>query len=100
MSHTGTVKLASLNKRAQSPLKPSCAAVVKTWEVIVQICHIPQLWKINIRNLEDTAKFKHEVAWCTEVKGNSEAAAIFGADESKHLTVGEIQVTISESEAS
>jgi hypothetical protein len=27
-------------------------------------------------------KFKHEVIWCAEDKGNRRAAAIFGVDES------------------
>jgi transposase-like protein len=32
--------------------------------------------------LSYTAKFKYEVIWCAEEKGNSKAAEIFGVDES------------------
>jgi transposase-like protein len=34
------------------------------------------------KRLSYTAKFKHEVIWCTEEKGNHKAAAIFGVNES------------------
>jgi hypothetical protein len=41
MSHTGTVRRAFLNKRAQSHLKPARAFVVEMWEVLGPICHVP-----------------------------------------------------------
>jgi hypothetical protein len=53
MSHTGTVKRAFLNKRAQSRLKPARALVVETWKVLIPICCVPWLWKRNTRNLKD-----------------------------------------------
>jgi hypothetical protein len=34
------------------------------------------------KGLSYMAKFKPEVIWCTEEKGNYKAAAIFGLDES------------------
>jgi hypothetical protein len=34
------------------------------------------------KRLSYTAKFKGEVTWCAEEKGNRKAAAIFGVDES------------------
>jgi hypothetical protein len=34
------------------------------------------------KRLSYMAKFKHEVIWCAEEKGNRKAAAIFGVDES------------------
>jgi hypothetical protein len=37
MSHTGTVKQAFLNKRAQPRLKLARTSAVKAWEVIVSI---------------------------------------------------------------
>jgi hypothetical protein len=40
MSHTGTVKQAFLNKRAQSRLKPARALVVEMWKVLIPICHV------------------------------------------------------------
>jgi hypothetical protein len=33
------------------------------------------------KRLSYTAKFKCEVIWCTEEKGNRKAAAVFGVDE-------------------
>ena len=53
MSHTGTVRQAFLNKRAQSHLKPARALVVETWKVLIPICHLPWLWKRDARNLKD-----------------------------------------------
>jgi hypothetical protein len=53
ISHTGTVKRAFLNKRAQSCLKPACALVVETWKVLIPVCRVPQLWKRDARNLKD-----------------------------------------------
>jgi hypothetical protein len=53
MSHTGTVKWAFLNKRAQSHLKPARALVVEKWKVLIPICHVPKLWKRDARNLKD-----------------------------------------------
>jgi hypothetical protein len=41
MSHTGTVKQAFLNKRAQSRLKPARALVVETWMVLIKIFRVP-----------------------------------------------------------
>jgi uncharacterized protein YbaP (TraB family) len=41
MIHTGTVKQALLNKRAQSRLKPAHALVVETWMVLISIFHVP-----------------------------------------------------------
>jgi len=41
MSHTGTMKRAFLNKRAQSRLKPAHALVVETWKVLIPICRVP-----------------------------------------------------------
>jgi hypothetical protein len=35
MIHTGTVKQAFLNKRAQSHLKPARALVVEMWMVVI-----------------------------------------------------------------
>jgi hypothetical protein len=34
------------------------------------------------KRLSYMAKFKREVIWCTEEKGNCKATAIFGVDES------------------
>jgi hypothetical protein len=34
------------------------------------------------KRLSYTAKFKREVIWCAEEKGNCKAAAIFGVDQS------------------
>jgi hypothetical protein len=34
------------------------------------------------KRLSYTAKFKREVIWCVDEKGNRKATAIFGADES------------------
>jgi hypothetical protein len=34
------------------------------------------------RRLSYTAKFKHEVVWCVEEKGNHKTTAIYGVDES------------------
>jgi hypothetical protein len=34
------------------------------------------------KRLSYMAKFKHEVIWCTEEKGNCKATAIFGVDKS------------------
>jgi hypothetical protein len=34
------------------------------------------------KRLSYTAKFKREVIWCTEEKGNCKTTAIFGVDES------------------
>jgi hypothetical protein len=78
MSHTGTVKLAFLNKRAQSRLKTARTLVVETWKVLIPI------WKSKSKSkrLSYTAKFKREVIQCAEEKGNRKAAAIFGVDES------------------
>ena len=53
MSHTGTMKRAFLNKRAQPRLKPARALVVETWKVLIPICCVPQLWKTDARNLKD-----------------------------------------------
>jgi hypothetical protein len=65
VSHTCTVKQAFLNKRVQSHLKVVRALNVKTLEVLVLICCVPQLWKTDARNLKDypsyMAKFKHEM---------------------------------------
>jgi len=41
MSHTGTVKQAFLNKRAQPRLKSAHALVVETWKVLIPICRVP-----------------------------------------------------------
>jgi hypothetical protein len=41
MSHTGTVKRAFLNERAQSRLKPAGALVVETLKVLIPICRVP-----------------------------------------------------------
>jgi hypothetical protein len=40
MIHTGTVKQAFLNERAQSNPKPAHALVVETWIVLISICHV------------------------------------------------------------
>ena len=53
MRHTGTVKQALLNKRAQSRLKPARALVVEMWKMLIPICRVPQLWKRDTRNLKD-----------------------------------------------
>ena len=53
MNHTGTMKWAFLNERAQSHLKPARALVVETWKVLIPICRVPQLWKRDARNLKD-----------------------------------------------
>src|SRR5215510_5653525 len=53
MRHTGTVKLAFLNKHAQSCLKPACTLVVETWKVLIPVCCVPQLRKRDARNLKD-----------------------------------------------
>jgi hypothetical protein len=58
--------------------------VVKAWEELVPICHVPQLRKRDASNLRlsHTAKFQQEVVRCTEEKGeNRKADAIFGVDE-------------------
>jgi hypothetical protein len=39
------------------------------------------------KRLSYTAKFKREVVWCAEAKGNRKSAAIFGEDESKAAVV-------------
>jgi hypothetical protein len=36
----------------------------------------------NSKRLSYVAKFKYEVVWCTEEKGNYKTAAVFGVDES------------------
>jgi hypothetical protein len=41
MTHTGTVKQALLNKRAQYRLKPVRALVVETWKVLIPIYRVP-----------------------------------------------------------
>jgi uncharacterized protein YbaP (TraB family) len=41
MIHTDTMKLAFLNKRAQSRLKSARALVVETWMVLIPICCVP-----------------------------------------------------------
>ena len=53
MSHTGTVKQAFLNKRAQSHLKPARVLVVEMRKVPIPICRVPYLWKRDARNLKD-----------------------------------------------
>jgi hypothetical protein len=52
VGHTGIVKQAFLSKSMQSRLKP-VHAIVRAWEVLVPICHVPQLWKMDIRNVKD-----------------------------------------------
>jgi hypothetical protein len=53
MSHTGTMKRAFLNKRAQSRLKPARTLVVEMWKVLIPICRVLWLWKRDARNLKD-----------------------------------------------
>jgi hypothetical protein len=41
MSHTGTVKRAFLNKRAQSHLKQARTLVVEMWKMLIPVFHVP-----------------------------------------------------------
>jgi transposase-like protein len=52
------------------------------------------------KRLSYTAKFKHEVIWCAEEKGNCKAAAIFGVDESNVQLWRKHKAAISECEVS
>jgi len=52
------------------------------------------------KRLSYTAKFKREVIWCAEEKGNRKAAAIFGVDESDVRLWQKHKTTIGGCEAS
>jgi len=52
------------------------------------------------KRLSYTAKFKREVIWCAQEKGNHRAAAIFGVDESNTLLWRKHETAISGCEAS
>jgi len=102
MSHTGTVKRAFLNKRAQSHLKPARALVVETWKVPIPICCVPYLWKRDARNLKDYHIWQSSNVklFGAEEKGNRKASAVFAVDESnvrlwrKHKTaIGRCEAT-------
>jgi hypothetical protein len=77
---------AFLEKPAQSHVKPAHSLVVKTWRVLVVICHVSHLWKRDgcqrSKMLSYTANFNCEVVYCAEEKGNCKATAVFGVDES------------------
>jgi hypothetical protein len=52
------------------------------------------------KRLSYMAKFKHEVIWCAEEKGNHQATAIFGVDESNVRLWRKHKTEISRCEAS
>jgi hypothetical protein len=52
------------------------------------------------KRLSYTAKFKREVIWCTEEKGNRKAAAVFEVDESNVRLWRKHKVAINRCEAS
>jgi hypothetical protein len=51
------------------------------------------------KRLPNRAKFKHEVVWCTQVRGNPKAAAIFGVDENNIRLWWKLKAVIRECEA-